>query len=447
MALAISGDDLVRSVGSVRNPTPRARPFPRGGSVTLGVQVLVALAGPAFGRTIEFRNGHWFDGNGFAARTVYVDGPALRFDRPARIDSIVDLEGHFVVPPFGEAHNHNVESSRADRVIARYLAEGIFYVKNPNSLPRFTTPLRDKINHPQSIDVSFAGGGITGAGGHPIAIAKRMIDRGVWGEADGEGGFYFTFDSSEELQRRWPEFLSTKPDFIKTYLLYSEEYEIRRADSAYVDWRGLDPTLLPEIVRRAHDAGLRVSTHVETAADFGHAVAAGVDEINHLPGFRPDGKRDISTYAIADADARRAGENGVIVVTTAGALIESIEAAAEDKQAKPQRSLLAGNLTRLHQNGVRIAIGSDRYEQTSRGEFLALGRLGVFDNATLLRMWCETTAAAIFPGRKIGRLDDGYEASFLVLERDPLQDLTAVETILLRIKQGVILPAAGAAGE
>ena len=62
--------------------------------------------------------------------------------------------------------------------------------------------------------------------------------------------------------------------------------------------------------------------------------------------------------------------------------------------------------------------------------------LKVFDNLTLLKMWCETTAATIFPRRKIGYLKDGYEANFLVLGADPLADFANVKTIEMRIKQG-----------
>jgi len=51
-------------------------------------------------------------------------------------------------------------------------------------------------------------------------------------------------------------------------------------------------------------------------------------------------------------------------------------------------------------------------------------------------MWCETTAATIFPKRRIGHLKDGYEANFLVLTGSPLADFANVKTIELRIKGG-----------
>jgi len=52
-----------------------------------------------------------------------------------------------------------------------------------------------------------------------------------------------------------------------------------------------------------------------------------------------------------------------------------------------------------------------------------------FDQRTLLKLAVETTLATISPNRKIGRLQAGYEASFLVLEANPLIDFKAVKNI------------------
>lgn len=401
-------------------------------------------------RHYEFANGQWFDGRKFVRRKFYTVGGRLTSRRPARVDSVIDLSGKYVVPPFGEAHNHNVEQSpRLDAVIRRYLEAGIFYVKNPNSLPGATRALAGKINAPGSLDVAFSGGGLTASGGHPIALAERQISRGNWSKADGEGGFYFVIDNRADLDRKWQAIINGRPDFIKTYLMYSEEYAKRKGDEAYKDWRGLDPALLPEIVRRAHRAGLRVSAHVETAADFHQALIAGVDEINHLPGFRPEKNepanyQNLSRYEISEADARLAGRNRVVVVTTISEVLELLarvdERGPQAPTAKAVRGLLSRNLKLLAEHHVPIAIGSDRYRENSLPEAVGLHGLNIFNNLTLLKMWCEVTPRAIFPGRRIGRLSEGYEASFLVLDGDPIQDFTNVQRIGMRIKQGVVLP-------
>ena len=159
---------------------------------------------------------------------------------------VIDLTGKYVVPPFGEGHNHNTDSELA---VERYLKAGIFYVSNPNSHPSARSTLHPRFNSPSGVDVQLAGGGLTGTGGHPIFVVQRNIDRKVWTEADGEGAFYHAIDSPGDVDRKWPAILAARPDFIKIYLLYSEEFAQRCNDRAFIGWKGLDPALVPLIVQ------------------------------------------------------------------------------------------------------------------------------------------------------------------------------------------------------
>ena len=404
----------------------------------------LGVAGPSY----EFRNGRWFDGHVFRPGTRFTAGGWLSERRPSTVDSVIDLAGAFVVPAFGEDHNHNAVPS--DTAIAhRYLRDGIFYVKNPDNLPQEKAKAAGAFNVPTSIDVAFANGGLTGPGGHPIELAQRNIARGTWKPTDGEGAFLFTIGSPGELEEKWPAILAGKPDFIKTYLLFSDEYAQRLADSATIGWRGLDPALLPAIVRKAHAAGLRVTTHIETAADFRNAVAAGVDEINHLPGFRPEGNdlagyRRLARYRITADDARRAAERNVTVATTVSEVVELLKpmlrgTGPDSTFAREIWAMLADNLRLLRDAGVNVVIGSDRYRTTSLAEVMGVRALGVFSDTALLRMWSLATPRAVFPNRKLGTAA-GAEASFLVLDGNPLDDFSAVERIRMRVKRGVILP-------
>jgi len=49
------------------------------------------------------------------------------------------------------------------------------------------------------------------------------------------------------------------------------------------------------------------------------------------------------------------------------------------------------------------------------------------------------TPQVIFPNRKIGALEEGYEASFLALDADPLATWTATKQIRMRFKQGLLM--------
>ncbi len=75
--------------------------------------------------------------------------------------------------------------------------------------------------------------------------------------------------------------------------------------------------------------------------------------------------------------------------------------------AEAVRALLSRNLKLLAEYHVKIAVGSDRYRLTTLPEAMGLHGLNVFDNLTLLKMWCEATRRAVFPKRRIGRLKEG----------------------------------------
>jgi imidazolonepropionase-like amidohydrolase len=81
---------------------------------------------------------------------------------------------------------------------------------------------------------------------------------------------------------------------------------------------------------------------------------------------------------------------------------------------------------------------------TTVDEAAYLKSLGMFDKAAMLRSMRGTaTPLAIFPNRKIGAFREGYEASFLALDADPLADWAATKRIRMRFKQGLLMePAA-----
>jgi len=122
-----------------------------------------------------------------------------------------------------------------------------------------------------------------------------------------------------------------------------------------------------------------------------------------------------------------------VVVTTIHVSAAEIHDAQELKRARESQ---AHNLLLLHEAGVQLAIGPDVHRATALAEALDLHALGLLDELTLLKMWCESTPHTIFPQRKIGRLAEGYEASFLVLDGNPLEDFEHVKQIRLPFKQG-----------
>jgi len=194
-----------------------------------------------------------------------------------------------------------------------------------------TPEVRAKLNRPGSIDIVFANGGLTSHGGHPAPLHDYLASLGVFkglGPAQMENRAYFLVDSEAELDAKWPRILAGHPDFIKTFLLFSEAFEGREPLRRETDGKpnkGLDPRVLAAIVARAHAAGLRVSTHIDTVRDFENAVNAGVDESGPLAGAAPRGR------LAEDGQARQ----GVAAVDLAHEEVR--EGAHEPRDAAPGR--------------------------------------------------------------------------------------------------------------
>jgi hypothetical protein len=387
---------------------------------------------------IGFTGGKWFDGRTFAPRTVYSVNGRFTLKRPARLDQTLDLTGTWIVPPFAEAHNHNLGTGMEvseNRSIQKYLADGVFYVKIQGNLPvTYETKARLELNRPDSVDVSFAQGSLTASGGQPIVLVESLLARGYYPGYTPEtlkDHRYFTIDSEADLERKWPAVLSKNPDFIKTFLWSSDEFSRRKDAPDFDGQKALDPQLLPAIVRKAHASNLRVSTHVTNAADFHNALAAGADEIAHLP--------FLALTPISREDARLAAQRGIVVITTCAMVRTLPRGIVPEAAAAKILEVQAVNLKLLRESGVSFAIGSDNVSDSSFNETEYLQTLGVFGNLTLLKMWTENTPRTIFPKRKIGGFGEGFEASFLALEGNPIEDWRNVQKIRIRFKQGCMI--------
>lgn len=399
----------------------------------------------------QFDHGRWFDRQtgAFVETTFWtIDGRLTRI-RPALVDSIIDLGERFVIPPLGEAHIHDLNRvDGLDERITAYMDRGVFYVMVQDALFHLTPEVRSAVDEETAVDVVYAEGVLVPRWYNliddlylPLAEQGAFGDRRTIEELDTY--VLFLIESREDLERKWDQIAAKNSDIVKVIVGFSESYDERLADPVSgAPKPGVDPNLLPEIVERAHATGLRVSVHIETAADFGVAVRSGADIIAHLPGWRIGAsagyaRGDLSPWLISAGDARDAAEGDVVVITTS----LPKEFLPDDEANRPYfAELHRRNLQLLREHGVTVAIGSDNGEQMVPGELSHLESFDVFDRAELLALAWETTPRFIFPTRDIGRLEEGYEASFLALDKNPLESLDNLGTISLKVKRGRILP-------
>lgn len=399
--------------------------------------------------TFAFVNGQVFNGERFVDRTLYVANGRFVDAPPARIDSTIDVDGDFIVPPYGDAHNHHtVDPWIYEKASEDFLAEGTFYSQVLTNRASAEKSTRDFFLRPETMDVSTAQGGITGTLGHPfLAYEPRQmgLPPDEWSEKRDsiassrillEDAYWFV-DSMDDLERTWSDFVADAPDVVKIYLLDS----VNHPDSVTVDDMGrvgLRPDLVAPIVQRAHASDLRVFAHVETAADVQIAVGAGVDGLGHLPGYGMSVDADLDRYRLPDSLIQQMGRRQMIVTPTT--LISTRYRSDSTRYARTA-DLQSEMIRKLHDAGARIAVGADWYGRPAFPEYDTLASLDVFSPAELLDLWSRVTPQAIFPNRRIGRLQPGYEASLLVLAENPLDAPEHATTIRLRLKQGHLLPA------
>ena len=396
-------------------------------------------------KSFQFDNGQWFDGEKFKRQVFYSVGGIWTKRKPGKIDEIIDLKNGFVIPPFADAHCHNFDGKwNIAEQTKKYLADGIFYAKVQTNSRRGALEVAANVNTPASVDVSYAHGALTASFGHGVEIYEGLAIlrkpgastpeevQKIRASKTRENGAYYIIDTAAELELKWRKILDGKPDFLKIYLLTTEEFERRRDRTDTVGDRGLDPALVPTIVKKARAAGLRVSAHVDTVTDYRVALAAGVDEMAHLPGYYVGLEDDAKKYQLTEKDARETSRRKIWVVPAPIAHGSWIK---EDARKKTDE-VLKHNLSLLRAAKARIAFGSDRYGSTPLDDVLYLSKLGVFSNLEMLKIWTEATPQTIFPNRRIGRLHEGYEASFLVTSGNPIEDFKQVKNIRMRFKQG-----------
>ena len=242
-------------------------------------------------------------------------------------------------------------------------------------------------------------------------------------------------ETPADLEEKWPLILGNRPDIVKVYLRVSERYE-----ESYGKWGpggGLDPELLPLVSRLADEAGLRLAVANSSLSDFRASLAAGADLVSHLPCYQDMLSDPESPYyrvdtddecrlSVEDAEAAAAAGMGAVLIVSEWAK-DRPEANVEWEKR---------NTALLQEAGAPLAIGSNAYGSTVVDGLIAGAEKGFFEPARLLRLATTDTARLIFPERRVGCFDAGCEASFVVLDGNPLESFEQIRNIQLRVKDG-----------
>ena len=399
----------------------------------------------AYNPTIELNGGWVFTGEKFEQRNLYISNGLFVKQKPGEIDRSIDVTGKYLIPPFGDAHTHNLDRKwQIPSVADTYLIEGTFYVQNLTAKTKGLSFFRTYFSKRETPDVRFAHQGLTSTLGHPF-LAYEPYTMGIawdkWKENMpkilksrlDENNSYIFIDSKNDADEKLPGFFEAEPDIVKIYLTNVEDHAANSTDEKAGN-SGLSPELAIHITKEAKKRGKTVYAHVDTTRDFEVAIEAGVDALAHIPVW--DGKsKDKKRVEVSDDLMKKAIEKDIAVMPTM--TIYTGRKKPGSVEYKNQMAAFGDFLARYKRLGGTILIGSDIFGRTLKPELEKFIELNIFSGAELLRLVTETTPKMIFPKRKIGKLESGYEGSVLALDGNPLSDSKSLFKVSKRIKQGI----------
>ena len=328
---------------------------------------------------------------------------------------VVNLGGKYVMPGLMDAHVHATTLEQAERA----LASGVTTARSMGAAHFADVGLRElgRAGHAEIPEIVAAGYHV-----RPVMAEEFFLDHPELGNLRKSG-----VQGADAMRSVGRAMVSHRVDFVKTNA--TERAGLPNTDPRKQLYNELELRALVEAA-----AGTRgVAAHAHGAEGAHAAVVAGVRSIEH------------GTY-LTDETLRLMAQRGTFLVPTVAIVADLTIPGGDYDNALLQirgRHMLPRvreMVKRARDAGVKIVSATDTGygpESTTRishelAEFVAIG----MSPAEALRS-ATTVAAELFGiGNRTGRVAAGLEADLIVLERNPLDDIGAVQDVLMVINNG-----------
>ena len=260
----------------------------------------------------------------------------------------------------------------------------------------------------------------------PGAARFRTAGLGMTGPEPGRSDIPYWITSEAEARMAVQELAERQVDLVKIWV-----------DDRNGMYEKVSPALYGAVIDEAHRHNLRVTAHIFALEDAKGLLRAGIDAFAH--GVR-DTDIDEETVALFQErpnvilvpnlpDRGVASDLGWLSGTVPADELELLQAEATDQpDAQEAFGIQARNLARLNEAGVRIALGTDGSAAWApHVEMEDMVAAGMTPGEVIVA--ATRNSADLLQLADAGTVEGGKSADFLVLDANPLDDITNTQRI------------------
>ena len=386
------------------------------------------------------------DGTG----TVYKDATiAITGDRiqtitdaetPFNATVTIDARGKTVLPGLIDTHIHFGVGSAVDEEsfaefltnglpanLQEYLSHGVTTIKSTGDIAEPYLKVREQVaaGEIQGPRIFLVGPTLTAPGGHPAAT---VLKDNPWRSAGGSR----ELTSETEARTIVRQLSELGVDAIKFVYQGSTDENKPYLWRPGVPVRKLTPPIMRAIIDESHQHQLRVTAHTQHLEDALEVLEAGCDGLEH--GVMRTRLQDEKLATLLKG--RKASYAPTLSLFQAGR--------TGSGQDSDQLETAMANLKQLADSGVRIVLGTDTLSRGTPPGSTTLKELELMVRAGLSPeqvIQAATRNAAEHLGRldEFGTLEPGKLADLIMVDGDPLEDISVIHNIEVVIKGGQIV--------